>query len=99
MNMNDYILLMHNDTTSVMQDAMWEAYFSTLGTNDAFDGGSSIGGGQCFRKSDGTGPLATHLTGYIRVRAQSLKEATGFLDGNPVYECGGTVEIRHLPRD
>jgi hypothetical protein len=51
MNMNDYILLMHNDTTSVMQDAMWEAYFSTLGTNDAFDGGSSIGGGQCFRKS------------------------------------------------
>ncbi len=97
--MNDYILLMHGDTTMVTPNDMWEAYFSFLNASGVFDGGSSIGGGRCFRKNGNPGPEAIHLTGYIRVRAESLEAASRFLSGNPVYECGGTVEIRELPRD
>lgn len=45
--------------------------------------------GDATRESDGTawGP------------ARDLEHAREYLDGNPVYEAGGTVEIRELPRD
>jgi hypothetical protein len=35
---------------------------------------------------------------YIRIEAANLAEAEALLDGNPVYEAGGTVEIRRLPQ-
>ena len=42
--------------------------------------------------------MTTQLAGYIRVTADSLDQAKTLLAGNPVYEAGGTVEIRELPR-
>ena len=42
--------------------------------------------------------LLTHeLAGFVRVSAKDLDEACTLLAGNPVYEAGGTVEIRELP--
>jgi hypothetical protein len=32
------------------------------------------------------------------VNAENLAAAKSLLPGNPVYEAGGTVEIRELPR-
>jgi hypothetical protein len=49
------------------------------------------------RKSGTPAPLAAHLGGFIRITARDLDHAQSFLDGNPVYEAGGTVEIRELP--
>ena len=43
--------------------------------------------------------MTSHLSGYLRVEAASLEDACRFLEGNPVFESGGTVEIRELPRD
>jgi hypothetical protein len=37
--------------------------------------------------------------GYLIVHAADAQAATSFLDGNPVYEAGGTVEIRELLED
>ena len=42
--------------------------------------------------------LRPHLSGYIRVQAETLEAAKKLLEGNPVFEAGGTVEIRELPR-
>jgi hypothetical protein len=39
------------------------------------------------------------MNGFIRVRAEDLTAAKKFLIGNPIYEAGGTVEIRELLRD
>jgi hypothetical protein len=39
------------------------------------------------------------VTGFLRIRAASLDEAASFLAGNPVFEAGGTVELRELPKD
>jgi hypothetical protein len=97
--MNDYILLMHNDAISKPTSEMWTSYFAFLGSRGVFDGGSSIGAGEPFRKESLPGKASDHLAGYIRVRATSLNEARELLTGNPVYECGGTVEVRDLPRD
>ncbi len=108
MAMHDYILLMHNDTQSEPTNAQWSAYFDALSASGAFQGGSAIGQGASFRRDGGPAPKSTpkptsassdHLTGFIRVSAASLSDAQTFLTGNPVYECGGTVEIRELPRD
>lgn len=99
--MNEYVFLMHRD--AVDRDASsdpqrWERYITRLRSTGQFDGGSSIGDGQCLRKGQPSHPNLTDLSGFIRVRATSLEDAKGLLEGNPVYEAGGTVEIRELPR-
>jgi len=97
--MLDFILLMHNDATTALSPDMWPPYFASLQTRGIFDGGSAIGPGATFRKDGAPGDTSTHLGGYIRVRAADLTAARAYLTGNPVFESGGTVEIRELPRD
>jgi hypothetical protein len=91
----DFILLMHNDVAAAGGD--WETYLRSLRERGVSDGGSSIGDGAAFRKSGG-GEISKTLGGYIRVRAENLEAAKDCLKGNPVYESGGTIEIRELPR-
>ena len=94
--MADFLFLMHDDANP--DDTAWEPYLHRLRQRGCFDGGSEIGDGVCVRKH-GTAPsLTSHLAGYIRVRAASLDEAKKLLAGNPVFEAGGTVEIRELPQ-
>jgi len=98
---NEYILLMHQDaldTDAADDPKMWAGYITQLRGTGHFDGGSSIGHGERFRKDKLSEPSENVLGGYIRVRAVSLESAKRFLPGNPVYEAGGTVEIRELPR-
>jgi YCII-related domain len=99
--MNDYLLLMHDDIPAgaASSDELWGAYFSKLRALGVFEGGSSIGGGACLSKAGHVVPIAKHLTGFLRVRAPDLEAAKQLVMGNPVYEAGGTVEIRELPRD
>ncbi len=97
--MTDFILFMHDDAQAEADDAAWDNYFGTLHRSGAFEGGSAIGAGQSFRKAGMPGPASPHFTGFIRVRAADLDAARSFLAGNPVYENGGTVEIRELPHD
>jgi hypothetical protein len=100
--MNDYLLLMHNDSTDSVaanDSAAWENHFMHLKKSGFFDGGSAIGRGIAFRKTGQPGASDEHLSGYIRLRAANLEQAQSFLSGNPVYEAGGTVAVRELPRD
>ena len=96
--MRDFMVLMHNDKASAPSADMWAAYFSSLRRRGVFDGGSAIGVGDSFRKQSEPGRASGHISGYIRVRAERLAEAAQLLVGNPVFECGGTVKIRELPR-
>jgi len=99
--MNDYILLMHNDEPAAAGNRadQWAAYFAKLRQSGAFQGGSEIGGGVCVSKAASAPEITRHLVGYIRVRADSLSSARELVAGNPVFEAGGTVEIRELPRN
>ncbi|HZF12097.1 MAG TPA: hypothetical protein VFE33_25195 [Thermoanaerobaculia bacterium] len=98
--MADFILFMHNDVPEGQRrpDGDWAAYFAKLRESGAFQGGSSIGDGVCASKSSPPGTITGHISGYIRIRAESLQSARELVVGNPVYEAGGTVEIRELPR-
>ncbi len=97
--MAEFMLLMHGDVTAPESDEAWGAYFGRLHASGAFNGGSSIGGGGAFRKSGAAAPISGQLTGYIKVEADDLAAARQWLEGNPVYEAGGTVEIWELPLD
>ena len=99
--MNDYILFMHGDARSDADTdnaQAWELYLEALRASGQFSGGSAIGSGACYAQSGAAKDLTSHLTDYLRVRAESLDDARRFLVGNPVFEAGGTVEIRELPR-
>lgn len=95
--MNDYIFLMYQAPEPTTAD--WSAYFSRLRSTGQFSGGSSIGGGLCVSKSGATEVNLKRLVGYIRVVADSIESARDLLAGNPVYEAGGVIEIRELPRE
>ena len=95
--MPDYFLLMHDDATPAAAEG-WDDYIRTLREAGVFEGGSTIGGGMVARKTGTPAPLAAHLAGFIRITARDLDHAVALLEGNPVYEAGGTVEIRELPK-
>jgi len=99
--MNDYILLMHDNVSGERRDRSdeWAAYFAKLRQAGAFQGGSAIGDGICVSKSAPVPDITRHLSGYIRLRATDLGHARELVIGNPVFEAGGIVEIRELPRD
>ena len=94
--MNDYIFLIHNDAKddSQSRDDEWAEYIGKLQQAGVFHGGSAIGDGVCMSKA-GITPL---LSGFIRVQAESLNRAQEMVQCNPVFEAGGTVEIRELPK-
>lgn len=98
--MNDYIFFMHNDVKvgDHNRDDEWAAYFSRLREAGAFQGGSAIGDGVCMSKGGTSRDITPQLSGYIRVRAESLNRAQELVQGNPVFEAGGIVEIRELPK-
>lgn len=94
--MADYIFLMHDDAD--VSDHTWEPYILHLQERGVFQGGSAVGDGLCARKDGAGRPLTEHVTGFIRISADSIEQAKSLLIGNPLFEAGGTVEIRELPR-
>ena len=94
--MPDFLLLMHNDAPNERLSD-WDAYLSTLEASGHLRGGSAIGDGVCVRKDGRPVAIAAHLSGFVRIEAASMEEAQRLLAGNPVFEAGGTVEIRTLP--
>jgi hypothetical protein len=99
---NDYLLLMHDDAPDrelAGSEDRWASYLGLLQASGRFDGGSSIGTGALYSRGREPAPVAGKLSGFLRIRAASLQEASGSLAGDPVYEAGGTVELRELPRD
>lgn len=96
--MKEFILFMHNDAERSALPDEWSKYFARLRESGRFQGGSAIGDGECHRKGGPPGQLHSSLGGYIRVLASDLEEAKTFVTGNPVFEAGGTVEVRELPR-
>jgi hypothetical protein len=94
----DFLLLMHDDAIEENQ-AAWAPYLAKLEADGVLRGGSAIGSGVCACK-DGPAPeITSHLIGFVRIEARDLDHAKTMLTGNPVFEAGGTVEIRDLPRD
>jgi hypothetical protein len=94
--MPEYVVLMHDD--AVGEEKAWAPYLQRLRQTGCFQGGSAIGGGICVRKDGAPARMTAHLCGFIRVNADSLDQAKSLLVGNPLFEAGGTVEIRELPR-
>jgi hypothetical protein len=95
--MADYMLMMHADAPA--PEVGWDVYLSSLRQSGAFEGGSTVGSGACFRKYGPAPGISAQINGYIRVQAEDLAHAQRFLAGNPCFEAGGTVEIRELPQD
>jgi hypothetical protein len=96
--MTEYIFLMHDDAIDDVNQDAWEPYLSKLEQGGFLRDTSAIGDGVCARKSGAPGSVTAQLTGYALVNAASLDQAKSLLIGNPVFEAGGTVEIRELPQ-
>jgi hypothetical protein len=94
--MPDYILLMHAPASGD-EAGDWEPYLDRLGTEGVLRGGSAIGSGVAVRKDGGAAAISETLSGFVRVTARDLDHALSLVQGNPVFEAGGTIEVRELP--
>src|SRR5262245_44082865 len=97
--MNDYILLMHDDAPS------GDGARRTLGPRTS----SSSGKQACSRVAARSAmvsalrrrsryPVSRDACRDTSEFVRSTRQARGLVNGNPVFEAGGTVEIRELPR-
>jgi len=96
--LNDYLLLMHADAVDEKVD-QWPAWLDRMASEGRLRGGSSMAGGECVRRDGHPRPPLSPLTGFVRIAARDLEDARACLAGNPVYEGGGTVELRLLTED
>ncbi len=95
--MADFMMLMHNDYDLGGRVEDWQPYLDRLSSAGVLRGGSAIGSGYCVRRAGIVPDVTRHLVGYVKIEARDLDHARTLLPGNPVYEAGGTVEIRALP--
>ena len=95
--MADFILLMHGDYDLDGKTENWQPYLDMLSSAGALRGGSAIGSGLCMRRSGFIPDVSRRLVGYVKIEARDLDHARELVQDNPVYEAGGTVEIRELP--
>lgn len=97
--MPEFILFMHGDSlvTNADTPAAWEAYLNGLQQAGVLRGGSAIGTGHCVRRAGEAPGISRQLVGYVKLEARDIGHARELVAGNPVYEAGGTVEIRELP--
>lgn len=95
--MPDFIFLMHDDYPGGA-GLDWDPYLTRLREAGVFQGGSAIGEGACVRKAGATPDPTAHISGFVRVSAADFAHAQSLVVGCPVYEAGGTVEVRELPR-
>lgn len=96
--MRRYLLLMQ-DTGGVEDPGAWGSYLRSLRESGRFEGGSSIGAIAAHRKEAAPVRRGVPLVGYLIVQADDLEAARSFLENNPVFEAGGTVEICELVED
>lgn len=96
--MADFILLMHDDAAGAVKAEDWGPYLEALRRQGRLQGGSAIGPGVRLKKAADPQAAPSPLSGFIRLSADDLVQATALVAGNPVFEAGGTVEIRELPR-
>ena len=96
--MPDFLLLMHEHDDERNTSREWQTYLAALTQKGVLRGGSAIGDGLCMRRDAKPFPTTGHLVGYVKIEARDLAHARELVIGNPVYESGGTVEIRALPR-
>ena len=88
---------MHNDANQEVANADWDPWLEKLASLGVLRGGSAIGSGLCLKRNGSAGKISEHLSGYVKIEVSDVDQAKDLLSGNPVYESGGTVEIRELP--
>ena len=69
----------------------WDSYIDKLVKQGKLRGGSSLAHGLAFSK--GMADQTSAISGYIRISAADMTEARSLLEGNPLFEAGGTVAI------
>ncbi len=96
--MADFMMLMLGDR-QVPDDSSsedWASYIDKLIKTGSFRGGSALGNGIAVYDKSNEGSAACTATGFMRFEAEAIDDVVALLDGNPVYEAGGKIEILEI---
>lgn len=93
----EFMMLMHGDYDVGGSPENWASYLDDLSRRGVLRGGSAIGAGFCLRMHDPIPEVTQKIVGYVKLEVRDADHVLECVRGNPVYEAGGTVEIRELP--
>ena len=91
-----YLLLIHNNTSTPISDEQWAAFFTQAQASGFFKGGSEIK-----HTLQAGSPLAfDHYTfsGFMRFDTDSRADIEKLLEDHPVVVNGGTVDLFEMPK-
>ena len=74
----------------------WAPYIERMIATGKFRGGSGLGNGVVVSKRDDRSDQACVVTGFMRFEAETIGEVRELVQGNPVYDAGGEVEVLEL---
>jgi hypothetical protein len=93
--MRQYILLIHDNTTSPTLQTEWNEFFNHAKASGHFQGGSEVGHkttiGPC-------GKSSAHIAGFMRFDCDDHDSLLNLLKIHPVFLHGGTIELCDLPK-
>lgn len=95
--MAEFMLRMHDDVAQDENTRDWRTYLEFLSAEGVLRGGSAIGPGVCIQLSGAVSDVTRRIVGYVKIEARDLDHAKHLAQTNPIYEAGGTVEVRELP--
>ena len=85
--MPDFVMVMKGSAST----GDWDVYIQKLIDSGGFRGGSSLGNGVRATKGETDG--VSDITGFIRLTVDNLDVAKALLEGNPLYEAGGVIDL------
>ena len=95
--MTQYILFIHENTTTAPTPAEWNQFFTLARASGFFEGGSEIGNREFI--GDPRGALSSgHIVGYMRFDSADKQKLLDLLAKHPVVAHGGSVELCELPK-
>lgn len=95
--MTQYLLLIHDNTTSDTTGADWDLFISAARQSGLFQGGSALGERVVIGDAR-TAKSTEHIAGYMRFDSDDRQKILDLLQQHPVVLRGGSVELCEMPK-
>ncbi|HMR73403.1 MAG TPA: hypothetical protein PKD68_05375 [Candidatus Saccharibacteria bacterium] len=95
--MKQYLLLIHDNSTSDSTADEWQRFFVAAKDSGFFRGGSEIGEHTLLGKNQSVSS-SRHIVGYMRFDADEKSKLLSLLNSHPTVLHGGTIELCELPK-
>ncbi|WP_309381234.1 hypothetical protein [Cerasicoccus frondis] len=91
-----YLLLIHDNTTTETKPEEWDAFFEAARKSGLFQGGSALG--ERWMLGEQSATSTNQITGFMQFNAGNRQQVIDLLNQHPVLLHGGSAELCEMPK-